>query len=78
MTLELLHGIRYYTLTRTSIPKHASYKRHKVCTQYRIRLAVVILIIQWSFKQRVLLKKCAVLFSDISIAIVKRRIVTLF
>jgi len=25
MTLELLHGIRYYTLTRTSIPNHAAH-----------------------------------------------------
>ena len=25
MTLELLHVIRYYTLTRTSIPNHASH-----------------------------------------------------
>ena len=23
MTIELLHGIRYYTLTRTSVPNHA-------------------------------------------------------
>jgi len=23
MTLELVHGIRYYTLTRTSVPNHA-------------------------------------------------------
>ena len=25
MTLELLHGIRYYTLTRTSVSNHASH-----------------------------------------------------
>jgi len=27
VTLELLHGIRYYTLTKTSIPNHASHKQ---------------------------------------------------
>jgi len=32
MTVELLHGIRDYTLTRTSIPKHAgNIKDMKVC-----------------------------------------------
>ena len=49
MTLELLHGIRDYTLTRTSIPNRVG--NIKDITKYRIRLTVVLLIIQWSFKR---------------------------
>jgi len=31
MTLELLHGIRDYTLTRTSIPNHAGNIKETLC-----------------------------------------------
>jgi len=34
MTLELLHGIRDYTLTRTSIPNQADAKQ-KESTRYK-------------------------------------------
>ena len=67
MTLELLHDIIDYTLTRTSIPNHVSHIKDmkyalirsientesltKSVQKYRIRLAVVILIMEWLFKR---------------------------
>ena len=58
MTLELLQFIRdNNTLTRTSIPHHTSRRKDmtyaliRSIKKYRIRLAVVILIIQWPFKR---------------------------
>jgi len=67
MTLEFLQCIRDYTLTRTSVPNHTSHRKDmkyaliksirntesltKSVQKYRLRLTVVLLIIQRPFKR---------------------------
>jgi len=58
MALEFLQFKRdNTTLTMTSVPNHTSHRKDMkygidyINTKYRIRLAVVILIIQWPFKR---------------------------